>query len=61
MPSQIHRLADVDVLYGEARAGRLQDLQSCGHDFGPDAVAMSDRDGSLFCHAEGVPFLRRLC
>ena len=40
------------VSMSSARAGRFQDVESGGHDFGADAVAMGDGDGGFAGHRE---------
>ena len=43
---QVDLLADLDLLDGEPRAGRLEDRERRVHDLGADAVAAGDGDGN---------------
>ena len=50
VPAQIDLFADLDGFDVERCAGRFQDVERGGHDFGADAVAVGDRDRGGGCH-----------
>src|ERR1035438_10146892 len=50
--AQVNLFANLDGLYIQSRAGRVQDLERGVHDLGADAVAVSNGDGCFGGHSE---------